>query len=104
MIFGVGEGRRVFWYHPDWTEGSDDSSALPISNGELVHELSDTIEQTLQEGRLQVFALFTSREDLRVSEVQAAVAAATPGPGLGMLALPGCEVRSVLLHVKESRQ
>jgi hypothetical protein len=97
MIFGVGEQGRVFWYEPGLGDSTASSAGLPISDGELLHELSDPLTQTLDEGTIRLFALFTTREDLRASEVEAAVAEARPALALR---LPGCELRSVPLHVR----
>jgi hypothetical protein len=101
MIFGVDERRRVVWYHPAAAESSENAPLLPITHGELLHELSDAFSQTLEEGALRFFAVFTNRDDLRASEVESAVATA---PSELTLGLPGCEVRYVRLNVKASVQ
>jgi hypothetical protein len=101
MIFGVEERRRVLWYRPAVAESSESTPLLPITHGELLHELSEAFTQTLDEGTLRLFAVFTNREDLRVSEVETAVATA---PSELTLGLPGCEVRYVRLNVKASLQ
>jgi hypothetical protein len=101
MIFGVNERRRVVWYRPAVAESAENAPLLPISHGELLHELSDAFAQTLDEGTLRLFAVFTNREDLRVSEVETAVATA---PSELTLGLAGCEVRYVRLNVKASLQ
>jgi hypothetical protein len=101
MIFGVGERRRVFWYQPGRGDATANPAAQPISDGELLHELSDAITHRLDEGTLRLFALFTNREDLRASDVEAAVAGASPELALR---LPGCGLRSVPLHVKRRSQ
>jgi hypothetical protein len=101
MIFGVDGRRRVVWYRPAGAESSESTPLLPITHGELLHELTEAFTQTLDEGTLRLFAVFTNREDLRVSEVETAVATALSERTLG---LPGCEVRSVRLNVKASLQ
>jgi|SRR5580658_6960700 hypothetical protein len=101
MIFGVDERRRVVWYRPAGAESSESTPLLPITHGELLHELSEAFTQTLDEGTLRFFAVFTNREDLRVSEIETAVATA---PSELTLGLPGCQVRSVRLNVKASLQ
>jgi hypothetical protein len=101
MIFGVGERRRVVWYHPAAADSAPNTPLLPITHGELLHELSDAFTQTLDEGTLQLFAVFTNREDVRVSEVETAVASA---PSEFTLGLPGCEVRHVRLNVRGTLQ
>jgi hypothetical protein len=97
MIFGVDERRHVVWYRPTVAQ----SSLLPITHGELLHELSEAFRQPLDEGTLLLFAVFTNREDLRVSEVETAVARA---PSELTLCLPGCEVRDIRLNIKATVQ
>jgi hypothetical protein len=101
MIFGVGEHRHVVWYQPDPVDQRANPAAPPVVHGELVHELSEKITHTLDEGELQLFAVFTNRDDLRVSEVEAAVASAPSDRTLGLY---GCELRSVPLRVRRSTQ
>jgi hypothetical protein len=101
MIFGIGEQGRVFWYKPGRADATANSAGLPISHGELLHELSDARTRTLDEGTVRLFALFTSRDDLRASEVEAAAAGARPALALR---LPGCELRSMPLHVRRRSQ
>jgi hypothetical protein len=101
MIFGVDARRRVVWYRPALGESLENAALLPITHGELLHELSEAFTQPLDEGTLRLFAVFTNREDLRVSEVETAVASA---PSEVTLGLPGCEVRSVRLNVRGTLQ
>jgi hypothetical protein len=101
MIFGVDERRRMVWYRPGVVESSESLPLLPITHGELLHELSEAFTQTLEEGTLQLFAVFTNREDLRLSEVETAVANT---PRTLTLGLPGCEVRDIRLNVRASLQ
>ncbi len=101
VIFGVDERRHVVWYRPAIAESSESLPSVPITDGELLHELSEAFTQTLDEGTLQLFAVFTNREDLRLSEVETAVAHA---PSELTLGLPGCEVRDIRLNVRASLQ
>jgi hypothetical protein len=101
VIFGVDERRHVVWYRPAIAESSESLPLVPITDGALLHELSETFTQTLDEGTLQLFAVFTNREDLRLSEVETAVANA---PSALTLGLPGCEVRDIRLNVRASLQ
>jgi hypothetical protein len=100
-IFGVDGERRVVWYHPPAVDSATTAPLLPITNGELLHELSYAFTETLNEGTLRFFAIFTNRDDLRASEVERAVAMATPELEFH---LPGCELRHVRLNVKASMQ
>lgn len=74
MIFGVDESQRVYWFHPAWTNPTDNPSAIPIARGGGVHELREAIRHPLAGRRLEVHGLFLDRA-LTVREVEALVAA-----------------------------
>ena len=80
-IFGVDENRRVYWFHPAWTEGVPAPAALPTAAGPGLHELPEAIHHAIDGRQLTVHALFADRA-IGVEEIEAAVRAGTRGTSL----------------------
>jgi hypothetical protein len=76
MIFAVDEQRRVYWYHPAWTDAADNPVAIPIDSGPSLRELPDAVTHRFTGKRLDVWALFRD-EPTSVREVEAHVADGT---------------------------
>lgn len=60
MIFGVDDRGGIYWFHPAWTDASQDPVAVPISAGVGPFELPEAIRHQIRGGRLHVVALFTN--------------------------------------------
>jgi hypothetical protein len=102
MILAVIEStRRAVWYEPSSPPPGTDPAAVPIENGDLVHEVAGGTLPAMHDEDVKLLAVFTNRDDLRASEVEAAVAAAPPGR---IPALRGCELRAMPLHVGRERE
>jgi hypothetical protein len=70
LVFGVDEHRRVYWYHPAWTDEREDPHAITIESDGRPHELGAAILQPLDGRVLRIYGIFTNR-DLSVREVEA---------------------------------
>ena len=86
LVFGVDEHGHVFWYHPAWTNASQDPSAVPIERDGRRHELKEAISHALDGNLLEIHAVFSERP-LTVRAVEA-ILAGRRAP-LGALAIPG---------------
>jgi hypothetical protein len=60
LVFGVGDGGDIYWFHPAWTDESQDPVAVPIDVGEGPFELPEAIHHEVRGSRLRVVALFTN--------------------------------------------
>jgi hypothetical protein len=60
LVFGVGERGDIYWFHPAWTDASQDPEAVPIHAGEGPFELPEAIHHEVRGSRLRVVALFTN--------------------------------------------
>jgi len=77
MIFAVDAERRVYWFHPAWSDADATPVAIPIAGDGAVHELREAIRHPFSAGRLEIHGLFSDAA-LTVREVEAAVARGGP--------------------------
>jgi hypothetical protein len=98
MVFALGEGGRVYWFHPAWSDERDRPAAVPIARDRLVHELPEAIRHRPTGDRLEVHALFLN-EALTVQDVEAALRARATGSS-GPLEIRGGIDRVVMLALR----
>jgi hypothetical protein len=60
LVFGVDDRGGIYWFHPAWTEASQDPVAVPVAAGEGPFELPEAIHHDVRGSRLCVVALFTN--------------------------------------------
>jgi hypothetical protein len=60
MIFGVDDRGGIYWFHPAWTDASQDPVAVPIKAGVEPFELPEAIQHPIRGSRLRIVALFTN--------------------------------------------
>lgn len=82
MIFAIDGDGRVLWYHPAWTNRTDNPKAVPITTQIGFKELPEAIRQPLRGPRLVLHSLFMD-QPLDVRTVEARIAA---GAGAGAAA------------------
>jgi hypothetical protein len=75
LVFAIDEQRRVYWYHPAWTNAAEDPVAMTLQADTALHEIPERIKHHLGPGRLQIFGVFTD-DVLSVRAVERTVAAA----------------------------
>ena len=92
MVFGLGDGGEVYWFHPAWNDASANPRAVPISPGTGPFELPEAIAHDVQGSRLRIVALFTN-EALSVREVEDAVRS-------GRTNFPGATLVETVLEVR----
>lgn len=74
VIFAVDERRRVFWYHPAWTDEAQDPSAVAARAGEGPHTLGEAVRHPFDPGgRVRICSVFTD-EPVTVRRVERALA------------------------------
>lgn len=73
LVFGVDEHGHVYWYHPAWTNASEDPSAIRIDARGGRHELREAVAHDLDGSTLEIHALFTDRP-MTVREIERIVA------------------------------
>ena len=82
LVFAVDERRRVYWYHPAWTDGSARPRAINISAQPGLHELPEAVAHRFAGRRITVYGVFTD-EPLAVTRVEQLVGAlGAPGDKL----------------------
>ena len=97
LVFGVGERRRIYWYHPAWTDPSTSPVAVAIAGGDERHELPEAIAHPIEGRRLRIVALFADRA-VSVRDVEALL---ERQPDLtSPLPLPGAVERSLTLQIE----
>jgi hypothetical protein len=79
MVFGVDDRGDIYWFHPAWTEASQDPGAVAVAAGEGPFELPEAIHHDVRGGRLRVVALFTNA-DVSVRAVEDGWRRARPDP------------------------
>ena len=57
MVFGVDEGRRVFWYYPAWTDPKANPTSVSVAPG--TGALPDAVRHELEGSKLEIHAVFT---------------------------------------------
>lgn len=72
LVFGRDEHGNVYWYHPAWTDPSENPPAISVSAEPGIHELPEAVRHTIKGDRLQIFGIFTDRP-LTVKQVEVAV-------------------------------
>ncbi len=60
MIFGIDDRGAIYWFHPAWTDASQDPVAVPINAGVGPFELPEAIQHQVGGSRLRIVALFTN--------------------------------------------
>jgi len=79
MIFGVDDRGGIYWFHPAWTDASQDPIAVPINAGVGPFELPEAIQHQIRGSRLRIVALFTNTT-ASVRAVEETWRAAQPDP------------------------
>jgi hypothetical protein len=77
MLFGVDARGQVHWYFPEWTDATNDPSAVGIAAGHELRELKAAVTQPLAPGGLKLHALFLDAPRT-VKAVEAAWSAKQP--------------------------
>ena len=72
LVFGLDEHGNVYWYHPAWTEPSENPPATSVSTEPGIHELPEAVRHPIEGDRLRIFGIFTDRP-LTVKQVEVAV-------------------------------
>lgn len=80
MIFAVDEQGEVHWFYPLYTNVSENPRAYPVDVGREIGLPYLAGGHTYGGASLKLYALFTSRQDLTVKEVEAIVAQSPRGP------------------------
>lgn len=92
LVFGVDEDRRVYWYHPAWSDARENPVAVPIEDDGALHEIPQAVTHALAGRRLEIFAAFGD-DALSVRDVEAALARApADAAGRPVVTLPGWDV------------
>jgi len=81
MVFAVDETRRVYWFHPAWTDENENPTAIPIAmttDQEKRHELREAIRHPFEGHRLTIHGLFVDRP-ITVREVETLVRTSESG-------------------------
>ena len=92
LVFGVDEHHHVYWYHPAWLDPSKKPMAVKISSDdEAEHELPEAIVHPLDGEKLEVVAVFVSKQ-VSVADVEQKIAEHGADAPLGI----GVETRTRL--------
>ena len=92
LVFGVDEHHHVYWYYPAWLDPNKKPLAVKIaSDDDAVHELPEAVAHPLDGDKLEVVAVFASKQ-ISVAEVEQKVAEHGPEAPLGI----GVETRTRL--------
>jgi hypothetical protein len=86
LVFAVDDERRVYWYHPTWSDAQQDPVAIDLAPDAEIHEIPAAITHPLAGRELEIFGVFTD-DALSVRQVEALIARA-PLDGHGRLVLP----------------
>jgi len=98
MIFGIDEGRHVYWYYPAFLDARDNPKGTEIEKGGSRVGLQEVIAHPYREGMLRLFGLFSDRA-LSVSDIeQAARRGIRDAAGLES-AFDGVRVKSLQVKV-----
>jgi hypothetical protein len=76
LVFGTDEHRRVYWYHPAWTDATEDPVAVPIRPTSELVELPEAISQRIEGSTLTIHTLLLD-QPVRVREVEERLARGT---------------------------
>jgi hypothetical protein len=103
MVFAVDQRYRVHWFYPAYLRAEEDPTAIPIARERAGVELGEAISHDFTPGKLRVYALFLDRA-LRVSRIEALVAATLAAPGAplereALLPVAGAHQSTQLLEV-----
>jgi hypothetical protein len=77
-IFAVDEHGRVYWFHPAWTDATEDPPAIHAETTPGVHELPEAVRHRFEGERLDVHALFLDKP-LTVRQIEAELGRSIPG-------------------------
>lgn len=69
LVFGVDARRRVFWFHPAWTDERENPPAIPLASDGVRHELTEAIAQPFEGPTLELHAVITDHP-VAVREVE----------------------------------
>jgi len=84
MIFAIDGAGHVAWYHPAWTDPTDNPRAVPITKQVGFKELPEAVRHALQGSSLTVHALFMDKTlDVRAVEDRLARGEFAADPGAG---------------------
>jgi hypothetical protein len=92
MVFGVDDRGDIYWFHPAWTEPSQDPVAIAVAAGEGPFELPEAIRHEIRGNRLRIVALFTNAA-LSVRAVEEGWRSARPDPAGSVRFETSLEVR-----------
>ncbi len=70
LVFAVDEHRRVYWYHPAWTDPDGSPQAIPVAAGR--HELPEAVAHQFRGRDLTLYAVFVA-SPVSVWEVEKAI-------------------------------
>lgn len=91
LVFGVDEHHHVYWYYPAWLDASKKPVAIKIASDDDDHELPEAVVHPLDGDKLDVVAVFASKQ-VSVTEVEQKIAEHGPDAPLGI----GVEARTRL--------
>jgi hypothetical protein len=72
-IFAVDEHGQVYWFHPAWTDETQDPPAIEAETTPGVHELREAVRHRWRGSRIDVHALFLDKR-LTVRQIEARLA------------------------------
>lgn len=61
MVYGIDEGRRVYWFHPQWTNAQEDPHAVLAHPGSEPTRLLEAIRHPIEGRVLRIHASFLDR-------------------------------------------
>jgi hypothetical protein len=92
MVFGADDRGDIYWFHPAWTEATQDPVAVAVVAGEGPFELPEAIHHDVRGSRLRIVALFTNAA-VSVRAVEEALRSAQPDPAGSVRVEMSLEVR-----------
>lgn len=98
LLFALDNARRVYWYHPAFTDPRSDPVAVAISKAEGLHELGEAIAHDYRGSTLAVHALFSDRP-WTVRAIEAALRRANRAPDEALV-LPATDDHVTRLRVR----
>lgn len=78
MIYGVDEHHHVYWFHPAWSDATQNPVSVNVDRTAGTHVLPEAIAQDLDGDALEIHALFTD-EPVSVKAVERWSEATPPG-------------------------
>jgi hypothetical protein len=97
FVVGVDEHGHSFWFHPAWTDASQNPEGVRIQKSDALVELPAAVRHRLEGRSLQLRAIFTD-EPLTVRDIEERIRATAPDAALLRLA-PQTVQQSLQLRV-----